>query len=288
MEARFTTMKYFPLTADDFAHTFGVRAIGRDEKLIETTEHYRSEISIKRDLLIHTLEEYAAFAPDVLDAQREAVKYLVPHCDHLRKGRNDLLNESLDLSINPLLSLAMHLQEDLVVLENNPAANYPIIAGVVCFPSGWSLPEKLGQGIVHVHAPVHDFESALAAPTQNLLTHLKMNRPVWRMNWGVRPSSQLDQSSRHADYLSQQQSLIDADNAGEQCFLRVERQTLSRLPETGNILFTIHTHQSSLSELADEQKQRLMKTLQTCPSETLRYKGLSSISTPVIAYLRNR
>lgn len=281
-------MKYFPLTTDDFAHTFGVRAISRDEKLIETTEHYRSEISIKRELLINAPEEYAAFAPSVLDAEREAVEYLVPRCDHLRNGRNDLLDESLNLSIDPLLSLAMHVQEDLVVLENNPVANYPIMAGVVCFPSGWSLPEKLGQGIIHVHAPVPDFESVLAAPTQNLLAHLKVNRPVWRMNWGVRPSSQLDQSSRHAASLSQQQSLINADNAGERCFLRVERQTLSRLPETGNILFTIHTHQSSLGELTDEQKQRLMKTLETCPRETLTYKGLAIISTPVISYLRNR
>jgi hypothetical protein len=170
-------------------------------------------------------------------------------------------------------------------LANDVAEDFPIIAGVVCFPSGWSLPEKLGRGIVAAHEPVPEFASVLATPTQHLLTRLKIDRPVWRMNWGIRPSNQLDQSPRHSGYLSQQQLLVTADNAGERCFLRIERQTLSRLPQSGNILFTIHTHHASLNQLTLDQTRMLRKTLQTCPRETVTYKGLVGILSPVLHYL---
>ena len=279
-------MRYFPLTSGEFAHSLGVRAIGNDEKLIEITEHYRDEIDQKRDLITSASQEYVCVPSALHDVQAEAVEFLLPYCEHLLDGKNRLTKEAIDTQLPPLLSIAVHVQEDLVILKNDPENDFPIIAGVVCFPSGWSLPDKLGRGILHVHGPVPGFKSILGAPTQDLMARLKVERPVWRMNWGIRPTSQLDQSPRHGEFLTQQQSLVTSENAGDRCFLRVERQTLSRLPKTGNILFTIHTHQTRLCDLANVQKHRLLRTLQTCPRETLSYKGLATIAEPVIAFLQ--
>ena len=39
---------------------------------------------------------------------------------------------------------------------------------------------------------------------------------------------------------------VTAENAGQRLHLRVERQTLSRLPRTGAVLFTIRTHMKRL------------------------------------------
>ena len=279
-------MRHFPLTSDAFEHSLGVRAIVNDEKLIEVTEHYRDEIDQKREQLASAIHEYACVPSELHDIQAEAVEFLLTHCEHLLDGKNRLTNETMDTRLPPLLSIALHVQEDLVILRNDPENDFPIIAGVVCFPSGWSLPDKLGRGILGVHEPVPDFNSILGAPTQNLMARLKIKRPVWRMNWGIRPTRQLDQSPRHEEFLTQQQALVTSGNAGDRCFLRVERQTLSRLSKTGNILFTIHTHQTRLCDLANPQKHRLLRTLQTCPSETLSYKGLATIAEPVIAFLQ--
>lgn len=40
---------------------------------------------------------------------------------------------------------------------------------------------------------------------------------------------------------------ITAQNAGDRLLTRMERETLSRLPKTGAILFTIRTHMKPLS-----------------------------------------
>ena len=279
-------MRYFPLTSDLFSQTIGVRALAADENLIEVTEHYHEEIKLKRQLLDSRRQEYASLPADTLDAQFEAVAFLIEHCDHLCNGHNQLLAEPIDLSSDPMLTLATHLQEDLVILANDPQANYPVIGGVVCFPSGWSLPEKMGRGIVQVHQPVPSFKPLLASPTEQLLDRLKVGRSVWRMNWGIRPTKQLDQSPRHSGFLAQQSALVNDEYAGARCFLRVERQTLTRLPKTGNILFTIHTHQSPLNSLSADQKQKLTGTLQSCPAETLAYKGLDMILAVVLRYLQ--
>ena len=42
------------------------------------------------------------------------------------------------------------------------------------------------------------------------------------------------------------QDAVTAENAGQRLHLRVERQTLSRLPRTGAVLFTIRTHMKRL------------------------------------------
>ena len=44
------------------------------------------------------------------------------------------------------------------------------------------------------------------------------------------------------------QEPVSAQNAGERLQTRCERETLSRFPRTGAILFTIRTHMRKLSE----------------------------------------
>jgi dimethylamine monooxygenase subunit A len=280
-----TKIKYFPFTEGDFSHALGVRAIESTEKLIENSLHYAEEIRLKRKLLENHPDECIAVSRLPVESQCEVAEYLISHCDYLSGDRNLLLNEPLVFGHDPLLSVASHLQEDLVVLANVDSQDFPIIGGVVCFPSGWSIREKMGLCIFEVHAPVPQFAPTLGNPTYQLLRRLKTHRPVWRMNWGIRPTAQLDQAPRHAEYLRKQQALVDAQNAGRRCILRIERQTLSRMPTSGNILFTIHTHQTPLADLDSHQAACVLHTLKTCPPEIRAYKGISAIADPVIQYL---
>ena len=123
-----------------------------------------------------------------------------------------------------------------------------------------------------------------ATKTVKLLRGLKPLRPVWRMNWGVRSSGELDQSPQRLAQLNPTAPPIDAANAGQRCRFRVERQTLTRLP-CGAILFTIHTHQASLETLTADQRAMLSGTLASCPEATLRYKGIWPFHAALLEYL---
>ena len=106
--------------------------------------------------------------------------------------------------VESLVSVSSSIQEDVVILSGDPQTEHAILAGVVCFPSGWSIAEKIGKSIDATHEPVPEYQAVFADATNRLLSRLKAHRPVWRMNWGVRCSGQLDQSPKHASFLEAQ------------------------------------------------------------------------------------
>ncbi len=272
-------MQYFPLQDDRFEHQFGISALPANESILEQTDHYQEEIQLRRELLRSDLANHFQALPQSEPAQREATETLAATAPELFKNRSAEDGP-------PLLDAAKYVQEDLVLLSGDAASGHGVIAGAVCFPSGWSIRDKIGKSIMEVHDPVPEYASVMATSTDRLLSKLKPKRPVWRMNWGVRPWERLDQSPKWATELESHAKAITTENAGRECFFRVERQTLSRLGHTNAILFTIHTHQTPLEELIPWQQHNLAGVLESCPEATLHYKGIAPIRDAVIAYLK--
>jgi hypothetical protein len=146
----------FPLDSDEFRLNFGVRAMAADEPIIFRTEHYQEEIASKAELLGSQRERCWAAAPESSASQAEAVRFLKARCcqGHPIKAacRNVMGRQLQDDHESPLLEVSRKIQEDLVILRHDPNAGFPVIAGSVCFPSGWSIADKLGQSQGCVHA----------------------------------------------------------------------------------------------------------------------------------------
>jgi hypothetical protein len=249
-------LRHFPLLTPRFEHHAGVRALLPGEPIVERTECFAAEVALKRQLLAEDEANYACVPPGSESSQREAAILLT--------GQDQ-----------PLIEVAREIQEDLVILRGDPILGHPILAGVVCFPSGWSIADKIGKSIDAVHEPVPDYAEVMSRPVNRLLARLKPGRPVWRSNWGIRAGGLLDQSPKRMPELREAARRLDAGNVSQECYFRVERQTLSRLAQSNDILFTIHTHQCPICELETWQQHNLLGVLRSCPSETLRYKGIT-------------
>jgi hypothetical protein len=76
-------------------------------------------------------------------------------------------------------------------------------------------------------------------------------------------------------------------DAGRRLYLRVERQTLTRLPETRSVLFTILTFVLPLAMVAaDRVLARLLAArLGELPDLVLAYKNLAANQRAIIDYL---
>lgn len=255
----------------------GIQVLKEHEPLLVATESQARELQIKKIQAAESLGDYFQASADSHAVQMRAASYL--------RAKHSGLDVPAD-DRPPLLSLAMQIQEDLVLLEGD--SPHRLLAGAVFFPSGWSIAEKIGRSLQETHSVVPRFEQTLERQTDRLVTHLKVGRPVWRMNWGVRPSDQLDQSPKWSAMIAESAQRVDANNAGTRCFFRVERQTLSRLPDSGEILFTIHTRQRPLASLNQPQLKCLYQTLTTCPKKTLAYKGIADFYDPLIQFLEQR
>lgn len=151
--------------------------------------------------------------------------------------------------------------EDLCVLLPNADGCYRLVGGAVAFPTDWRLADKLGHGLTAIHAPIHGYAEQLSAGVDHFMKMLVPGALYGRANWFVVPGDALrwlpagDPAARFAH--------VTADNAGGTLFVRCERQTMRRLPETGAILFTIGIDVAPLGTLGAPVVQRVAEAVAT-------------------------
>jgi len=178
-------------------------------------------------------------------------------------------------------SLGMSWELDFLLLEITPAASVRLVGGCVCFPSSWSLEEKLGKPIEFIHGVVPGLNPALGPQIHSFLTKLKPGLAWLRSNWGLSRSSELNQHpSRKLPRLDETVSL-------EQAWLRIENQALVALPVTKGILFGIRIVMQPLAAICQDEAtaSRLARALRTMPEEMARYKGLDRARARLLTLL---
>ena len=148
---------------------------------------------------------------------------------------------------HPLVRAGTTGQEDLCLLVHHDG-QWHLEAAVLCFPSMWTLAEKIGRPIRQVHAPVPHYAEELGQRVDTFFDRLPPGRLVRRRNVSVWPACLLWVPTATLDA-----SLWDdppGDPTWPMLWLRSERQTLRRLPDSGAILFTIRVQMAPLSVLA--------------------------------------
>ncbi len=142
--------------------------------------------------------------------------------------------------------------------------------GSVCFPNRWDLRSKLGLSMAGVHAPVAQLNEQLEAPIDSFFDRLTPERSFWRLGWGI-----LDTADWYTP-LDGTAAPRPVDPAPDQFFLRVERETLRRFPETNCVLFTIRTYVTPILAAADDPDvaRRLADSLSALPDDVRGYKDL--------------
>ncbi len=303
--------RYFPFSDDVFSMRMGIHALG-DGAIIEVdAPRYHDEVQLKQAILRDNYGYYFQALPDTMPMQWEAVELLLPelarcypahfalHTDGDDwRWHNMLLDQTLRFHLGdctslpqpPLDWLGRQVQEDLLLLSGDVAAGMPLVAGQLCFANAWCLDDKMGKSFLSIHDEVPLFAEQLGRSSNLLMERLKPGRPVWRINWSIKATSALNLAPPINVALTPLQAHVTAANAGERCMLRIERQVLLRLPRTGGILFTIHTHQATIARVAEHAAhgERLLGVLRTTPPDMLRYKGIAPFVAPLRDYLQAR
>ncbi len=151
-----------------------------------------------------------------------------------------------------LATLGRLVTEDLCLMAKRPGeAEHRLVAGVLCFPSLWTLHEKLGMGLSRIHAPVPVYGAGLAARVQRLFDALPAGRMLVRFNALSPDTPALHTPRTEAEAQATYAPPPETGDAGR--WLRSERQCLLRLPRTGAVLFSIQTRMLPRAALTPEQ-----------------------------------
>ena len=192
----------------------------------------------------------------------------------------------------PLVAASLLVQEDLILMRRGDDG-WRLAAGSLCFPSSWTLTEKFGRPLHEIHAPVPCF----GAGTRNheLIARMfdRLHQPVLRWNWSIQAGGALyhplSNAGREERAATRPSRFGDADvNAA--AFIRVERQTLRKLPGSGDVLFTIRIYLDPLGWLSRHPDrapiaQNFARQLMALDTAQLDYKGLAADRDRLVAAL---
>jgi hypothetical protein len=303
-------LPYFPLTSDRYEMPMNARAEAGALIEVEPAK-YSEEIALKQQIIASDPRYYVKCQPDVQPLAWEAIELLLPDmAKHypaefelevqgdrwtwtnrlLNMTTTFVLGADASLPSPPLYWLGLQVQEDLILMAEREDGDAVCVAGHLCFGSVWCLDDKIGRNFLQVHDPVPEFRERIGAPSDQLMRRLKPGRPVSRANWTLAGTAQLNLAPALAAEWRAASGGITPENVAERVFFRVERQTLTRLPRTRGILFTIHTYLNPLGEVVAEpaRLRRLASVLSDYPEAAKDYKGMRPFFDTVIAYLANR
>ena len=181
---------------------------------------------------------------------------------------------------HPIATLARLAQEDMLILEKpEGAAEHVLIGGQLLFPSRWSFEEKFGKPLIGIHDRVPAYDDGLARRVQRLFDALSPDRPLVRANWLVHPEPELHQPKL---YTSSKKPHVETGRF----WLRVERQTLLRLPASGNVVFGIKTVVTPIEALEADIREGLLEALDRQSDEMRDYHGGVDHNDRAMAALR--
>ena len=289
---------HLPFQAGEFRMSMDLTA-APDNEWFELDARYLDEMRQRRDLLATRYDEVFATLPSSDTARAETLDLVVANLTRHHSawfvadaGRlhNGLTNEVWDLADPPCdpLELASRLvQEDLCIIQDSPDGPR-FTAGILCFPSRWRLRDKLGHKLADVHGPVPLYAERLSRPVDRFMRHVKPGHIAQRLNWSLVDDPALFQTGGHGR--EGINSAITQMNAGETVFLRVERQTLRRLPRSDGVLFGIRVHVYPLARVITTPALawRLAAAVGALPTEINRYKSLGTFREALLGWLGAR
>lgn len=181
----------------------------------------------------------------------------------------------------PEAALAVH--EDLCLLTQSEGDEvYRLIGAAVAWPSDWHPAEKIGLPLRALHAPIAGYEEQLATGVDRFMATLRPGPIYARCNWFIAATGErrwLPNRPPAAAFAH-----VTPDNAGETLFVRSERQTLRRLPQTGAILFTIGIYVEPLGCLSPPNIAMLGRAVQTLVSGEGDRRGAPAYADSLIGF----
>lgn len=175
-------------------------------------------------------------------------------------------------------ALAGHWEPDFLLLKRLDDGDHRLVGGCVCFPSSWSVTEKLGKSVTAIHDVVPTLNGELGHRIRRFLGQLKPGSVFERENWGL---------AAHGEYNAHPDRGLPRLEVGtplENVFLRVEYQAFVALPEDVGLLFLLRLAVHPVMEVLKEPDvgHDLRRMLESMPEDIAEYKGIARARVSLI------
>lgn len=290
---------YLPLDGKPIRLTLGLRALD-PQQWIEVDHHRADELCRKLQLLADQHDVVVATLPEGDAGSRECWHRLSEHVvTEFPEFYTDIERDDSGIvamtdiqtgvrvdigALHPIDACGRIVQEDVAVMRKIES-KWVLVAASLCFPSRWKLSEKIGRDLEGIHAPVPDYQDQIGRPVEVMFDKIDVGRPMWRLNWTLIDDPELHQPVATGRW-EHALAAGSKPDPGQLLHFRVERQTLTKLPHSGDVVFTIRTYVRPLAELGGPAVfADLATALRSAGPDLLAYKGWSPLLGETLAWL---
>ncbi len=263
-------------------------------------------IQIDNDFLPYRKEKQALYQssfpqifmaePETQNAQREVCDLIL---SNLKKHHSDLYEftddsatctktgEQFELGTDaPIADIALLIPEDLILMRRDERG-WRLVAASLCFPSSWNLQQKFSKPMEAIHGPV-PIPEKMSQRINRIFDGLRPEIPTWRTNWALVDDGDL----RHDRTEEHHHGTVRLEKSAQSTFLRTEFQTLHKLPQSNDILFTVRIKTHPISHVGNDETGRAKLTalhdqyLEMTDAERA-YKGMDHHADSLIKWLAN-
>jgi hypothetical protein len=208
-----------------------------------------------------------------------AAEPLLAELEHLATVWGARVRERTGSGAERLAWISREFVPDVLLLPRGEANAFTLAAGAVCFPSWWSLAEKIGRSLDEIHGPVPGLNPALGGTINQFLARLRPGAAYCRVNWGLTATPELNLHPNRA------RPRLDSVRNSTHAFLRTEEQIVAALPVSGGVLFGIRIRLNPLADVLSRPALRagFHRALRTMPDDLIAYKGLAGVRAAWLA-----
>jgi len=275
---------------------------------IEIDQTFDFQLAEKRRIFADHLDRIFVAEIGTEDAQAEVLALLMEHLPERFPERYQRDAEALIVvghpelnnlpvgALPPLHKASLLVQEDLILMRRGEDG-WRLAAGSLCFPSSWVLTEKFGKQMSRIHEPVPGFGPGTrnAGLIDRMFDKLQVVQPVERFNWSIQSGNALYHPLSNVERIDRATGRpirFPDIEAATRAFIRVERQTLRKLPKSGDILFTIRIYLDPMALLKSRSDRASMaasfaEQLLALDADQLDYKGLTADRDRLVEALRS-
>ena len=199
-----------------------------------------------------------------------------------------------DPSIEPLLQMSRFLEEDFMLIQEIDGVQV-ITAASNAYSSSGRLVASVGRNVAWAHEPVPQLTAKLGPRIDRMIASIHPDSPCERFNWQLTPmSTKFFPPAAHAANAEAMRRICESlsrnpERAEELLWIRVERQTLSRLPESRAVAFSLHTYSDPLSAVKGdvESVRAMLALMRTYSDARLQYSEMDIVRDSVIQWLES-
>ena len=222
---------------------------------LHVDEAFAGQMALRDGMIDALQQDFYAQLPEAEEAAQECLDHVLEACAanpaYDVRPRRVVRPDGVKVTVHrsrPLLTIGRLIQEDICLMQPGPDGHI-LTGAILCFPASWTLSEKIGRPLVRIHKPVREYDDDTARRVQRLFDGIRVGRPMWRANAHLYDTPDLFTPRREDEPHRK-----IGDNP---CYLRSERQTLTRLPKSGAVVFAIHTYVVHIDDLTPDQRTGL-------------------------------